>query len=93
METNATPLRNALRRVHEILLDTRSTVRLSDVRLRINDAARVAEQALAPTEPTPLELRTALRDLARTPAVRQAMGATHTASCGCPLCVAEGLLR
>lgn len=92
MDTS-TVQRDALRRVHTMLLDSRATVRLSELRNVVNDAVRVAERALEPTEPTPIELRAALQALVLTPAVRQAVGNSHTAACECAYCVAMGLLR
>ena len=37
-------------------------------------------------------LRAALRDLINIPAVRQVLGARHTADCGCPLCRSRAAL-
>ena len=88
MDTQTTNLRDALRRVHGMLIDSRATVRMSDLRITVNDAARVAERALMPTEPTPLELRTALQALTTDPKVRQAVGAAHPTACGCAFCAA-----
>ena len=76
-----------------MLLDSRVNHRMSDLRNVVHRCIADCERALEPTEPTSLELRQALQQLAHTPAVRQAMGNSHTRGCECPLCVAEGLLR
>jgi hypothetical protein len=38
-----------------------------------------------------IKLRTALRNLAHVPAVKQVLGSHHTMNCQCPLCVAREL--
>jgi hypothetical protein len=86
--------KHTLYHVRDKLAGTRRSVRLSDVRATVDYVLREIDRALAPTEPTPLELRTALQALARTPAVRQAMGNNHTSpTCGCALCTADRLTR
>ena len=93
MDTTTQRLTDALRHITETARTGSTNVRASDLRRTLADVAALGERALAPTDPTPLELRTALHALAYAPAVRQAIGTSHTGDCGCPYCVAMGLLR
>lgn len=84
-----THLRDALRRVHGEAQQAARSVRASELRAALHSIAAQTERALAPIEPTAIELRQALQDLSR----HAAPATKHPSGCGCPYCVAISLLR
>lgn len=58
-------LREALRRIGTKAAACATDVRASDLRRALADIAKASEEALAPHEPTPLEMRAALEQIAR----------------------------